>query len=123
MASARTRARSGDESSSLSRWRAASYLRATGRGALVPLVECAMERHLLAPDPEVVERPEEHYDRVLRLDLSRLEPHVTGPGSPDRARPISALAAEVRAPGSVLVDAISTALIGSCTNSSYEDMS
>jgi aconitate hydratase len=98
-----------------------AYLHATGRAALVPLVE--RHGHLLAPDPEVEQHPEEHYDRVLRLDLSRLEPHVTGPGSPDRARPISALAAEVRAPGSALVDAISAALIGSCTNSSYEDTS
>ena len=52
-----------------------------------------------------------------------LEPHVVGPHSPDRARPISELAAEVARPGNGFVDAISTALIGSCTNSSYEDMS
>jgi len=98
-----------------------AYLRATGRPALVPLVE--RHGHLLSPDPEAERSPEQCYDRVLRLDLSRLEPHVTGPASPDRARPISALAAEVRAPGSGLVDEISAALIGSCTNSSYEDMS
>jgi aconitate hydratase len=96
------------------------YLRATGRGDLVPLVERYMD--LLAPDPEALAHPEDHYDRVLRIDLSRLEPHVNGPGSPDRARPISALAAEVRAGGCDFPDAISAALIGSCTNSSYEDM-
>ena len=98
-----------------------AYLHATGRAALVPLV--TRHGYLLAPDPEAEESPERHYDRVLRLDLSRLEPHVTGPHSPDRARPISALAAEVRAAGGAIVDAISAALIGSCTNSSYEDMS
>lgn len=97
-----------------------AYLRATGRADLVPLVERRLD--LLAPDPEVLARPEDHYDRVLHVDLSTLEPHVTGPGSPDRARPISALAAEVRSPGCDFPDAVSAALIGSCTNSSYEDM-
>ena len=96
------------------------YLRATGRPEIAALV--AEHMALLAPDPEALARPEDHYERVLRLDLSRLEPHVTGPGSPDRARPISALAAEVRAAGCDFPDAISAALIGSCTNSSYEDM-
>ena len=84
-----------------------------------------MERHqaMLAPDPEVEAHPERHYDRVVELDLSRLEPHVVGPHSPDRARPISRLAAEVADPANGFVDTIATALIGSCTNSSYEDMS
>ena len=59
----------------------------------------------------------------LNLDLSPLNPHVVGPHSPDRARPISQLAAEVADADNDFVDAISTALIGSCTNSSYEDMS
>ena len=97
------------------------YLRATGRGDLVPLVE----RHqaLLMPDPEVEDRPERYYDRVIELDLSQLEPHVVGPHTPDRARPISRLAAEVADPANGFVDTIATALIGSCTNSSYEDMS
>lgn len=97
-----------------------TYLRATGRADLASIVERYMD--VLAPDPEALARPEDHYDRVLHIDLSRLEPHVTGPGSPDRARPISALAAEVRAEGCDFPDAISAALIGSCTNSSYEDM-
>ncbi len=99
----------------------ARYLEATGRGGLVPIAE--KHRHLLAPDDEVEAEPEKHYDRVVRLDLSTLEPHVVGPHSPDRARPISRLAAEVAEPGNEFVDDISTALIGSCTNSSYEDMS
>jgi aconitate hydratase len=69
----------------------AKYLRATGRGGLVPLMEHNME--LLQPDAEVEANPEKYYDRVVRLDLSTLEPHVVGPHSPDRARPISKLAA------------------------------
>jgi aconitate hydratase len=101
--------------------RMARYLRATGRGDLVPLAE--RSRHLLAPDDEVEADPEKHYDRVVRLDLSALEPHVVGPHSPDRARPISRLAAEVADPKNAFRDDVSTALIGSCTNSSYEDMS
>ena len=99
----------------------AMYLRATGRGALVPLMEKNMD--LLQPDPEVEATPEKYYDRVVRLDLSTLEPHVVGPHSPDRARPISKLAAEVSDAGNKFIDRISSALIGSCTNSSYEDMS
>ena len=101
--------------------RMARYLRATGKDGLVPLAEAA--KHLLAPDAEVEADPEKHYDRVVRLDLSTLEPYVVGPHSPDRARPISKLAAEVADPANKFQDAISSALIGSCTNSSYEDMS
>jgi aconitate hydratase len=67
--------------------------------------------------------PAAHYDQVLELDLTALEPHVVGPHSPDRARPLSALAAEVADSANGFVDAIATALVGSCTNSSYEDMS
>jgi len=98
-----------------------AYLKATRRGDLVPIVE--RYRHLLEPDPEAEANPERHYDRVLEIDLSKLEPHVVGPHSPDRARPLSKLAAEVSEPNSSFRDKISTALIGSCTNSSYEDMS
>ena len=101
--------------------RMARYLRATGRAALVPLME--QHQDMLAPDPEVEASPEKYYDRVVALDLSSLEPHVVGPHTPDRARPISQLAAEVRDPANAFVDRITTALIGSCTNSSYEDMS
>jgi aconitate hydratase len=101
--------------------RMAVYLRATGRAELADLAE--RHRALLEPDPEAEARPEQVYDHVLALDLAELEPHVVGPHSPDRARPLSALAAEVRDAGNAFVDRISTALIGSCTNSSYEDMS
>ena len=60
---------------------------------------------------------------MLKLDLSTLEPHIVGPHSPDRARPLSKLEAELADPKNGFVDTISQVLIGSCTNSSYEDMS
>lgn len=101
--------------------RMSMYLRATGRGELVPLAE--RYPHLLAPDKEVEADPEKYYERVVRLDLSTLPPYVVGPHSPDRARPIGKLAAEVADSKNAFVDTIATTLIGSCTNSSYEDMS
>ncbi len=101
--------------------RMARYLRATGKAALVPLFE--QHRDLLEPDQEVEADPAKYYDRVVELDLSKLEPYIVGPHSPDRARPISKLAAEVADAKNGFIDQISTALIGSCTNSSYEDMS
>ena len=97
----------------------ALYLESTGRGALVE--KARQHPHLLEADPEVEAKPEQFYDRVVDIDLSTLEPHVVGPHTPDLARPISQLAEEVKSKG--YVDDISVALIGSCTNSSYEDMS
>src|SRR5712692_10180648 len=93
--------------------RMATYLRATGQGDLVPLAE----RHqaLLTPDPDVEQNPEKFYDVVIRLDLSTLEPYVVGPHSPERARPIGKLAAEVADAGNGFIDTVSSALIGSCT--------
>ena len=99
----------------------AAYLRATDRADLVPLAE--RYQQMLTPDAEVEAHPEKYYDTVVELDLSKLEPYVVGPHSPDRARPISKLAAEVRDASNGFVETISSALIGSCTNSSYEDMS
>ncbi|MGH7116887.1 MAG: aconitate hydratase [Stellaceae bacterium] len=99
----------------------ARYLRATGKPGLVAPFQQHME--LLEPDKEVEADPAKYYDRVVELDLSKLEPHMVGPHSPDRARPISRLAAEVKDPKNEFIDQISTVLIGSCTNSSYEDMS
>ena len=99
----------------------ATYLKATGRGDLVPLAERYPQ--LLAPDKEVEAHPEKYYERVVKLDLSTLEPYVVGPHSPDRARPIGRLAAEVADSKNAFLDKISSTLIGSCTNSSYEDMS
>ena len=97
------------------------YLRATGRGDLADLANA--NTALVTPDAEVVADPAPYFDRLVEIDLSTLEPHVVGPHSPDRARPISMLAAEVADDSNGFVDAIDTALIGSCTNSSYEDMS
>ena len=99
--------------------RMAAYLRATRRAGLVDVAE--QYKHLLTADPEVEREPAQFFDQIVEIDLSKLEPQVTGPHSPDRARPISALAREVRENN--FPDKISMALVGSCTNSSYEDMS
>ncbi|MDE0959572.1 MAG: aconitate hydratase [Planctomycetota bacterium] len=96
----------------------AVYLEATGRSEWAQLARD--HATLLRPDPEVEADPGSAYDQVLEIDLDQLEPHVVGPHSPDRARPISELGAEARSEGWPLE--ISAALIGSCTNSSYEDM-
>ena len=101
--------------------RMAKYLAATGRAELAKLAD--RYAHLLEADKDVLERPGDYFDRIVEIDLSRLEPHIVGPHSPDRARPISRLAAEVKDQSNHFVEKISTALIGSCTNSSYEDMS
>ncbi len=95
------------------------YLRSTGREEIANLAD--ENRYLLTPDSEVESEPEKYYDTILEIDLSTLEPHVVGPHTPDLARPISEFAKEVAQKG--YVDRISVALIGSCTNSSYEDMS
>jgi len=100
--------------------RMAKYLAATDKGELARLAD--RYRHLLVADQEVEAHPEGYFDRVVTIDLSNLEPHIVGPHSPDRARPISQFAAEVKDHSNAFVDNISTALIGSCTNSSYEDM-
>ena len=99
--------------------RMATYLQATRRPELAELAE--KYKHLLTADPEVEKDPSQYYDRIVEIDLSKLEPHITGPHSPDRARPISALAKEAKE--ECFPDAVSAALVGSCTNSSYEDMS
>ena len=99
----------------------AEYLEATGRGELAKLAQ--ENKDLVTLDPEVAANPQDYYDRIVELDLSTLEPHITGPHSPDRARPISELAKEVAQSGGEFTDRISACLIGSCTNSSYEDMS
>jgi aconitate hydratase len=98
--------------------RMAAYLRATDRADIARLAEQYRE-HLVA-DPEVRADPKRFYDELVEVDLSTLEPHVVGPHSPDRARSISKLAPEVKA--NAWPAEIKAALIGSCTNSSYEDM-
>lgn len=97
----------------------AKYLESTGRGNLIELAE--KHKTMLEADPDVEDNPHSHFDRVVEINLSELEPHVVGPHTPDLARPISKLAAEIGEKG--YVNRISAALIGSCTNSSYEDMS
>ncbi len=98
--------------------RMAAYLRATDRADIARLAE--QHRQHLVADPEVIRDPRKFYDEVVEINLSELEPHIVGPHSPDRARPISKLAAEVKKEG--WPAGIRQALIGSCTNSSYEDM-
>ena len=99
----------------------ADYLVATSRPGLATVAD--MYEDMLKADPEVERDPDSYFDQVVRIDLSTLEPHVVGPHSPDRARPISELASEVADQANGFIDDISAALIGSCTNSSYEDMS
>jgi aconitate hydratase len=98
--------------------RMAAYLRATDRAEVAELAEEYRE-HLVA-DSEVEADPSAFYDEIVEIDLDELEPQVVGPHSPDLGRPISRLATDVRAHGWPAT--ISNALIGSCTNSSYEDM-
>jgi aconitate hydratase len=98
--------------------RMAAYLEATDRKDIARLA--AEHQALLVPDPEVLRNPKDFYDEVVEIDLSTLEPHIVGPHSPDRDRPVSKLAADVRA--NSWPATIKAALIGSCTNSSYEDM-
>ena len=97
----------------------AKYLRATGRSDVAELANNIAE-HLRADD-EVYTNPEKYFDQVVEINLSELEPHLNGPFTPDRATPISQMAkvaTENNWPTEVKVG-----LIGSCTNSSYEDIS
>ena len=99
----------------------ANYLKATNRPELADVADEYSD--MLQADPEVEANPDDYFDQVVHINLSALEPHVVGPHSPDRARPISEMAAEIADPANGFIDGISAALIGSCTNSSYEDMS
>jgi aconitate hydratase len=98
--------------------RMAAYLRATDRADLAALAE-EFREHLVA-DPEVADNPAAFYDELVEINLDTLEPHVVGPHSPDRGRAIGKLGGEVRQ--NAWPAQITNALIGSCTNSSYEDM-
>ena len=95
------------------------YLKSTGRKEIAELANKYKE-HLTA-DSDIENNPDKYFDKVIEIDLSKLEPHVVGPHTPDLARPISQLAEDVKKNN--YLDNISVALIGSCTNSSYEDMS
>ena len=95
------------------------YLQITGREKIAELAN--KHKQLLSADPEIEQNPEKFFDKIINIDLSTLEPHIVGPHTPDLARPISQLAADVKK--NQYLDNIAVALIGSCTNSSYEDMS
>jgi aconitate hydratase len=97
----------------------ARYLRGTEREALAELADENLD--LLQADDEVLQDPQSYFSRVIEIDLSQLEPHLVGPHTPDLARPISEVAQAVEDEN--YPDEISVALIGSCTNSSYEDIS
>jgi aconitate hydratase len=99
--------------------RIALYLRTTERDNLIKLAD--KYREFLSADSEVLETPEKFYDQIVEINLSELEPQVVGPHTPDLARSVSELAGDVSDSG--YEDKLSAALIGSCTNSSYEDMS
>jgi aconitate hydratase len=99
--------------------RMAVYLEATERGPLAALARENLD--LLSADEEVLASPGKYYDRIVHIDLSTLEPYVVGPHTPDLAREVGKLGEEARREGWPLE--LSAALIGSCTNSSYEDIS
>lgn len=95
------------------------YLRSTGRADVADLAN-GIRAHLTG-DPEVYANPGAYFDEVIEIDLSTLEPHLNGPFTPDLATPISQVKAVAEANGWPLN--VSVGLIGSCTNSSYEDIS
>lgn len=94
------------------------YLRATERQEIAQLAE-GVAMHLVA-DPEVAAAPEKFYDEVVEINLSELEPQLVGPHTPDLARTVSMMRADAEKNGYPME--VSAALIGSCTNSSYEDI-
>jgi aconitate hydratase len=95
------------------------YLRATDRADVADLANGV--RPYLTGDDEVYAQPEKYFDQLIEIDLSTLEPHVNGPFTPDRATPVSEMRAEAEANG--WPTKVEWGLIGSCTNSSYEDLS
>ncbi len=95
------------------------YLEATGRADVAALAE-EVKEHLTA-DPEVYAQPEKYFDQLIEINLSELEPHLNGPFTPDRATPVSKMKEE--APQNDWPTEVQVGLIGSCTNSSYEDIS
>lgn len=97
----------------------AHYLRVTGRDEVASLASTSAE--YLKADAEVEASPESYYDRVIEINLSELEPYINGPFTPDAACPISEFAAKVKANG--YPQQMEVGLIGSCTNSSYQDLS
>lgn len=97
---------------------AAEYLRKTGREEIASLARQNAKE--LRADDEVYEKPELFYDKIIEIDLSHVEPHLNGPFTPDAATPISQMKAKAQANDFPTV--VEVALIGSCTNSSYQDL-
>ena len=97
----------------------ATYLRATGRDTVAAWADAIQD--YLEADMEVRAQPDEYYDRVIVINLSELEPHINGPFTPDAATPISEFATKVKENG--WPRKMEVGLIGSCTNSSYQDLS
>lgn len=97
----------------------AVYLRATGRDVVARMADDV--KGDLRADAEVTANPEQYYDRVINIDLSTLEPYINGPFTPDAACPISEFALKVKENG--YPQRMEVGLIGSCTNSSYQDLS
>ncbi len=98
--------------------RTAAYLKATRREDLADAADAVVDE--LRADPDVERDPERYFDQVIEIDLSALVPLINGPDTPDLAHPVSDVGVWARANG--VPTQISTALIGSCTNSSYEDI-
>jgi aconitate hydratase len=98
--------------------RMSSYLRITDRADVASLAESNADN--LKADDEVIKNPQKYYDQVIEINLSELEPHLNGPFTPDKAWPISKMKEAVKENN--FPDKVSVALIGSCTNSSYEDI-
>ncbi|HXB29819.1 MAG TPA: aconitate hydratase [Puia sp.] len=96
-----------------------AYLKATEREEVALLADKI--KNFLRPDPEVYANPSAYYDQLVEIDLNELEPHVNGPFTPDLAWPISKFAEAVK--NNQWPEKLEVALIGSCTNSSYEDIS
>lgn len=94
--------------------RSRTYLKATGRNAVAEQADIAASSGFLSASPNVT------YDQHISLDMSTIEPHLNGPFTPDLSTPLSKFAALVKEKG--WKDEIAAGLIGSCTNSSYEDM-
>ena len=98
--------------------RMGDYLRVTERSHIADIVEKNLD--LVTADPEVLANPSKYYDQVIEIDLSSLEPHLVGPHTPDLAHKISEMKERCEKNG--WDPKLSAALIGSCTNSSYEDV-
>jgi len=96
----------------------ADYLRGTGRTEVAELAE--KNKHHLTAEPEVYANPEKYFDQIIEINLSTLEPHINGPFTPDLATPVSQFVAKVKE--NEWPEKLNVGLIGSCTNSSYEDL-